>query len=83
MVPDRIEALCNQKSVRAIYMNPTLHNPTSIIYSENRKREIASLAKKYDFLILEDDILVTDTGHQVIGQPIPKSVSDVEKIASK
>jgi Xaa-Pro aminopeptidase len=32
---------------------------------------------------LEDDILVTESGFKVIGQPIPKTVSDVEKIASK
>ncbi len=57
MMPDAIETLCNQKSVRALYLNPTLHNPTSIIYSEQRRKEIAELAIKYDFLIFEDEIL--------------------------
>lgn len=27
---------------------------------------------------IEDDVLVTDAGHRVLGQPIPKSVEDVE-----
>ncbi len=29
---------------------------------------------------IEDDILVTDTGHRVLGKPIPKTVSEIENI---
>jgi Xaa-Pro aminopeptidase len=28
---------------------------------------------------IEDDVLVTDTGHRVLGEPIPKTVEEVEK----
>jgi len=31
---------------------------------------------------LEDDVLVTDTGYRVLGKPIPKSIADVEALAS-
>ena len=31
---------------------------------------------------IEDDVLVTKDGHRVIGKPIPKTISDVEKISS-
>jgi len=29
---------------------------------------------------IEDDLLVTETGQQVLGQPIPKSISEVEDL---
>ena len=29
---------------------------------------------------IEDDILVTDQGHRILGKPIPKSISDIEDI---
>jgi Xaa-Pro aminopeptidase len=32
---------------------------------------------------IEDDILVTDDGHRVLGKPIPKTVEEVEALASK
>jgi len=32
---------------------------------------------------IEDDILVMDKGHRVLGKPIPKTVKDVEAIAAK
>ncbi len=31
---------------------------------------------------LEDDILVTETGHRLLGKPIPKTIDEVEAIAS-
>jgi DNA-binding transcriptional MocR family regulator len=57
MIPDHIESLCSQKNVRAVYLNPTFQNPTAIIYSQKRRQEIASLAEKHDFLIIEDELL--------------------------
>ncbi len=29
---------------------------------------------------IEDNVLITDTGYSVLGQPIPKTISDIEKI---
>ncbi|MCU0644001.1 MAG: aminopeptidase P family protein, partial [bacterium] len=28
---------------------------------------------------IEDDVLVTESGHRILGKPIPKTVEDVEK----
>ncbi len=32
---------------------------------------------------IEDDILVTETGHKVLGKPIPRTIEEVEDIAGK
>jgi Xaa-Pro aminopeptidase len=31
---------------------------------------------------IEDDVLVVDTGQRVLGRPIPKSIDEVEELAS-
>jgi Xaa-Pro aminopeptidase len=35
--------------------------------------------KDFGGIRIEDDVLVTDTGHRVLGKPIPKTVEEVEK----
>jgi len=31
---------------------------------------------------IEDDVLITENGHKVLGKPIPKTVKEVESICS-
>ena len=57
ILPDLIDDICNHRNIRAIYLNPTWQNPTGIIYSEKRRQEIAELAERHDFIIIEDEIL--------------------------
>lgn len=40
-----------------LYTMPNYQNPTGICYSEKKKKEILNLAKKYDFLVIEDDYM--------------------------
>ena len=40
-----------------IYLMPNYHSPTTICYSESRKKEVLRLAREYDFYIIEDDFL--------------------------
>jgi DNA-binding transcriptional MocR family regulator len=56
-LPDALDTLCQQRRIRALYINPTLHNPTGITYPESRRREIAEVARDYGVLIIEDEIL--------------------------
>ena len=56
IIPDSLESLCKLHRVRALYINPTLQNPTNITWPESRRREIAAIADKYDILVLEDEI---------------------------
>ena len=56
-IPDSIRTICRQRRVRAMYCNPTLHNPVGYIIPEQRRRELAQTAQENDFLIVEDEIL--------------------------
>jgi Xaa-Pro aminopeptidase len=39
--------------------------------------------KDFGGIRIEDDILVTEDGHRVLGKPIPKTVQEIEQIMSK
>jgi enduracididine biosynthesis enzyme MppQ len=38
-----------------LYLNPTFHNPTGILVSSRRRRELIEVAARHDVLIVEDD----------------------------
>lgn len=39
--------------------------------------------KDFGGIRIEDDVLVTDSGHRVLGKPIPKTVAEIEKIMAR
>ncbi|WP_165423601.1 PLP-dependent aminotransferase family protein [Ktedonosporobacter rubrisoli] len=55
LVPDALKALCAQHSARALYIQPTIHNPLGILMPLQRRQEIADLAQRYGLFIIEDD----------------------------
>jgi DNA-binding transcriptional MocR family regulator len=56
-VLESIRSACRQRRVRAVYLNPTLQNPTGYIMPESRRYDIAGLAEQFDFVIIEDELL--------------------------
>jgi len=50
-----IEALCKKKTIKAIYVTPHHHHPTTVTLSAERRVHLIQLASKYGFVILEDD----------------------------
>lgn len=53
--PRALAALCAERAPRALYCNPTLHNPTSATMSPARRADIAEIARRYRLPIIEDD----------------------------
>jgi len=45
-----------RRGARILYTTPTLHNPTTITMSTQRRQEIGRIAEKYGAAILEDDV---------------------------
>ncbi|WP_042336993.1 aminotransferase-like domain-containing protein [Bradyrhizobium sp. DOA9] len=56
--PGSLEQACLQHKgkARVLYCMPTLHNPTSATMSKSRRQEIASIARRHNLVIIEDDI---------------------------
>ena len=50
-----LEAACARHVPKALYLNPTLLNPTTHTISEGRRTEIAEIARRVGLQIIEDD----------------------------
>lgn len=50
-----IEALCKSEQISALYLNPTLQNPTTLTMGQRRREAIADLALRYNLPVIEDD----------------------------
>lgn len=56
MQVDALEALISRHRPRLIYTIPTFHNPTGVTMSRERRRKLLTLARRHDFLVLEDGV---------------------------
>ena len=48
-------ATCTRHAPKALYLNPTLQNPTTITISPERREAIVTVARRYNVAIIEDD----------------------------
>ncbi len=55
MRPDALEDACRRHAPTALYVQPTVHNPTASVMSETRRADIVDIAHQYDVAIVEDD----------------------------
>ncbi len=56
LIPEQLDACCRQYQPSVLYCTPTLHNPTSVTASLERRMELLDVAKKYDLVIIEDEV---------------------------
>ncbi|GLS33075.1 DNA-binding transcriptional regulator, MocR family, contains an aminotransferase domain [Mesorhizobium albiziae] len=65
--PEAFERACREFKPKALFLMPTVHNPTTIVMSRQRREEIARIARKYGVGIIEDDVY----GLLPQGVPVP------------
>lgn len=56
LLPDALDVACHESTPKALYCVPTIQNPTGAIMSQERRKEIARVARSHDLLIVEDDV---------------------------
>lgn len=56
MLAESLEALCQKQSIKGIYLMPNMQNPTATVMSEERKKDIAEIIRRYKLILIEDDI---------------------------
>ncbi len=56
IIPESLDAACQHYQPRFLYVIPTQQNPTTVVMSERRRKEVISICKKYNVLIIEDDV---------------------------
>jgi DNA-binding transcriptional MocR family regulator len=52
---DALADACKKEKPKALYLNPTLQNPTTLTISDARRRDIAAAARRFKLPIVEDD----------------------------
>ena len=57
MIPDDLARAASQDRISALFLNPTVHNPTTAVMPETRRTEIIAIARKNRISIVEDDVL--------------------------
>ncbi len=70
---DTLEQIVMRSTIKAIYVQPLHHYPTTTVLSTARRIKLVALADKYDFLIIEDDEYVTYSYDK--NQPLSMSAS--------
>jgi DNA-binding transcriptional MocR family regulator len=53
--PDAFAKACGEHAPKALYLNPTLQNPTTLTIPEARRTAIAQVARRFGVPIVEDD----------------------------
>ena len=71
IIPDEFATVCQRDRPAVLYCNPTIHNPTTSILPETRRREIASIARRFSVTIIEDDV------HGMIVPDAPPPIASV------
>ena len=57
LLPDAFERACRELHPKALYCNPTVHNPTTAIMSLPRRWTLIEIARKHGVAIIEDEAL--------------------------
>ncbi|HWL06670.1 MAG TPA: PLP-dependent aminotransferase family protein [Xanthobacteraceae bacterium] len=55
IIPDAFERVCRQHAPRALYVIPSMDNPTTATLPEDRRRALATIARRHGVIIIEDD----------------------------
>jgi DNA-binding transcriptional MocR family regulator len=63
--PQALTDACKKLKPKAIYLNPTLQNPTTLTIPDSRRREIVAIARRFKLPIIEDDAygFIPEHGH--------------------
>lgn len=72
MNPDTLDVVCKNEKIDGIYLINDIHNPTTLVLDEKRRREIGQIAKKHNLIIIEDGI------HRLFLDKLPKTLYEME-----
>lgn len=63
--PQALTDACKKLKPKAIYLNPTLQNPTTLTIPDQRRRDIVAIARRFKLPIVEDDAygFIPEHGH--------------------
>jgi len=55
MDPEALAEACRRHTPKAVYLLPTIHNPTTATIGPARREELAAAIRRHDLVLIEDD----------------------------
>ena len=55
IVPESLEQVAKQKRIKFLYTIPNFQNPSGRLMTQQRRQQVLEIARRHDFLIVEDD----------------------------
>jgi DNA-binding transcriptional MocR family regulator len=55
VLPDALSEACRHHKPKAVYLVPTMHNPTTATMGRSRRNEVADVLRKAGTMLIEDD----------------------------
>jgi DNA-binding transcriptional MocR family regulator len=56
MAPDALDAAIRHHRPKGLFLIPTVHNPTTVTFSEARRRDLARVIEHHGLPVIEDDL---------------------------
>uniref|UniRef100_A0AAU2A319 PLP-dependent aminotransferase family protein n=1 Tax=Streptomyces sp. NBC_00093 TaxID=2975649 RepID=A0AAU2A319_9ACTN len=78
--PDAVAAAHRSAPLSALYVQPTLHNPTSVTMGEGRKRELARVVRELGVPLVEDRIWSFLTEPAGAGAPLAAHLPELAHV---
>jgi DNA-binding transcriptional MocR family regulator len=73
VLPDALAKACRELKPRAVYLTPTLHNPTTATLSRERREDVARVIRAANTILIEDDAYgLLDPSSSPIANLIPE-----------
>ncbi|WP_246765130.1 MULTISPECIES: PLP-dependent aminotransferase family protein [unclassified Ensifer] len=57
MIPEALDEACRTGVIRAVFLQPSVINPTAALMGPERRQALADVARRHDIAIIENDIL--------------------------
>jgi DNA-binding transcriptional MocR family regulator len=57
MIPEALDVACRESPIRAVFLQPSVINPTATLMGAERREAIAAVARRHDLAIIENDVL--------------------------
>ncbi|MGF0540139.1 PLP-dependent aminotransferase family protein [Agrobacterium sp. ES01] len=57
MIPEALDEACRSGVIRAVFLQPSVINPTATLMGAERRAALAEVARRHDLAIIENDIL--------------------------
>lgn len=55
MIPEAFDEACRRHAPKAVYLIPTIHNPTTLTIGPARREQLAAAIRRHDLMLFEDD----------------------------